>query len=141
MKLQMKTEQAKSGRDMNRAERYAEIDVGFPPRIGASSCSGTGQRSFTGARSLPSTRDADVCSVPHLLGWTRHRRLQVLSYQYGGDSESGLKPAGSPDNWRCMAVKNLSQVELLDDPWQTAENHSRPQTCIEEVELDVDGLP
>src|SRR5437868_2142429 len=30
---------------------------------------------------------------PHLLGWNKHRRLQVLCYQYGGDSESGLKPA------------------------------------------------
>jgi hypothetical protein len=65
----------------------------------------------------------------------------VLSYQYGGDSESGLKPAGSSDNWRCLAVENLSQVELLDGPWQTADNHSRPQTCIEEVELDVDAYP
>jgi len=78
---------------------------------------------------------------PHLLGWNRHRRLQVLCYQYGGDSESGLQPAGSPENWRCLAVENLSQVELLDGPWQTAENHSRPQTCIEAVELDVDAYP
>ena len=78
---------------------------------------------------------------PHLLGWNKHRRLQVLCYQYGGDSESGLQPTGASDNWRCLAVENLSQVELLDDPWQTAENHSRPQTCIEEVELDVDDFP
>jgi hypothetical protein len=76
---------------------------------------------------------------PHLLGWNRHRRLQVLCYQYAGDSESGLQFAGATDNWRCLAVENLSQVELLDGPWQTAENHSRPQTCIEEIELDVDA--
>jgi hypothetical protein len=25
---------------------------------------------------------------PHLLGWNRHRLLQVLCYQYRGDSES-----------------------------------------------------
>ena len=78
---------------------------------------------------------------PHLLGWNKHRRLQVLCYQYGGDSESGLKPAGASDNWRCLAVENLSDVELLDGPWQTAENHSRPQNCIDEVELDVDDFP
>ena len=78
---------------------------------------------------------------PHLLGWNKHRRLQVLCYQYGGNSESGLQPAGSPDNWRCLAVANFSQVELLDGPWQTAENYSRPQTCIEQVELDVDDFP
>lgn len=78
---------------------------------------------------------------PHLLGWNSHRRLLVLCYQYGGDSDSGLKPIGAPDNWRCLAVEHLSQVELLTDPWHTAENHSRPQRCIEEVELDVDAFP
>jgi hypothetical protein len=78
---------------------------------------------------------------PHLLGWNRHRRLQVLCYQYGGDSESGLNPADTADNWRCLAVENLSQVELLDGPWQTADNRSRPQNCIEEIELDVDACP
>jgi hypothetical protein len=78
---------------------------------------------------------------PHLLGWNGRRRLQVLCYQYGGDSESGLEPVGAPDNWRCLAVENLSQLELLDGPWQTAKNYSRPQTCIEEVELDVDDYP
>jgi len=78
---------------------------------------------------------------PHLLGWNRHRRLQVLCYQYGGDSESGLNPASASDNWRCLALENLSQVEVLDGPWQTAENHSRPQNCIDEVELDVDDFP
>jgi hypothetical protein len=78
---------------------------------------------------------------PHLLGRNKQRRLQVLCYQYGGDSESGLQHAGASDNWRCLAVENLSRVELLNEPWQTAENHSRPQTCIEEVELDVDDYP
>ena len=78
---------------------------------------------------------------PHLLGRNRQRRLQVLCFQYGGDSESGLEPMGAPDNWRCLAVENLSELELLNGPWQTAENHSRPQTCIEEVELDVDDYP
>jgi len=78
---------------------------------------------------------------PHRLGWNRHRRLQVLCYQYGGDSESGLHPTDPSENWRCLAVENLSQVELLDAPWQAPENHSRPQNCIEEVELDVDDFP
>jgi hypothetical protein len=78
---------------------------------------------------------------PHLLGWNRHRQLHVLCYQYGGDSESGLLPPGASDNWRCLVVENLSQVELLDGPWQTAQNHSRIQTCIQDIELDVDDYP
>ena len=100
-----------------------------------------GPRSFTGARSRHSTADADGCSVHTCSAGTDINGLQVLCYQYGGDSESGLKPADASDNWRCLAVENLSQVERLDGPWQTAENHSRPQTCIVEVELDVKTYP
>jgi len=78
---------------------------------------------------------------PHLLGWNRRGRLRVLCYQHGGDSETGLQPNAPSENWRCLAVENLSQVELLDGPWHTADNHSRPQTSIEDVELDVDDSP
>jgi len=35
---------------------------------------------------------------PHLLGWNKQKRLQVLCYQYGGDSETGLQPAAPPEN-------------------------------------------
>ena len=122
------------------AARYPEIDVGFRPRIGTSSCPDTG-RDHSPATDRGTLRGRRRLLCPHLLGWNRHRRLQVLCYQYGGDSESGLKPADAADNWRCLAVENLSQVELLDGPWQTAENRSRPQNCIEEIELDVDACP
>jgi hypothetical protein len=38
----------------------------------------------------------------------------LLCYQYGGESESGLKAMGSPENWRCIALDKLRSVELLD---------------------------
>jgi hypothetical protein len=61
-----------------------------------------------------------------------------LCYQYGGESYSGLQPVGASSNWRCIAVDELSQVELLDDAWRTAPNHSRPQTCVAEVDVDAE---
>jgi hypothetical protein len=64
-----------------------------------------------------------------------------LCYQYGGDSESGLQPAGSPANWRCIAVEMLSTVELLEGPWFTAPNHSRPASCIAEADIDAEDYP
>src|SRR5712671_1104782 len=67
---------------------------------------------------------------PHRLGRNREGRLRVLCYQYGGESQSGLQPVGSPANWRCIAVEKLSGVELLDGSWRTAPNHSRPASCI-----------
>lgn len=119
------------------AERYSPIDVGFRSPAGATHAQV--RAAIVHRRPIAARyRGRRRLLCPHLLGWNKHRRLQVLCYQYGGDSESGLKPAGASDNWRCLAVEDLRQVELLDGPWQTAENHSRPQTCIEEVELDVD---
>jgi hypothetical protein len=65
----------------------------------------------------------------------------VLCYQYGGESESGLKPAGSAENWRCIALDKLSEVELLDGRWQTAPNHSRPAFCILDADVDAEDYP
>jgi hypothetical protein len=71
------------------------------------------------------------------LGRNKYGQLRALCYQYGGESESGLKAAGSAENWRCIALDKLSEVELLDGMWQTAPNHSRPASCI--VDADVDA--
>lgn len=75
---------------------------------------------------------------PHRLGKNREGQLRVLCYQYAGQSSSGLQPAGSPANWRCIAVKKLSRVELLEEAWCTAPNHSRPQTCVADVDVDAE---
>jgi|ERR1700680_904003 len=40
-------------------------------------------------------------------------------------------------DWRCLAVEKLSQVELCAEAWHT-EPRSRRQTCLDEVDLDVD---
>jgi hypothetical protein len=47
-----------------------------------------------------------------------------------GALNPGLGPPGSSDNWRCIAVEKLTAIEALDEPWQTAPNHSRPTSCI-----------
>ena len=78
---------------------------------------------------------------PHRLGRNRAKQVRVLCYQYGGDSESGLAPIGSADNWRCVVLERLRKVELLDGPWQTAPNHSRPATCVVEADIDAEDHP
>ena len=75
---------------------------------------------------------------PHVLGRSKGGELQALCYQYAGGSSSGLKPKGSPDNWRCMTVARLQNVRLLEDGWRSAENHARPQSCIVEVLFDAE---
>ena len=81
-------------------------------------------------------RDRWFC--PHRLGRNHEGQLRALCYQYAGQSDSGLQATGSAANWRCIAVEKLSRVELLADAWHTAPNHSRPQTCVAEVDVDTE---
>jgi hypothetical protein len=78
---------------------------------------------------------------PHRLGRNKDGQLRVLCYQYGGESESGLKPVGSPENWRCVAVDKLRSVELLDGLWRTAPHHSRPASCVVAADVDAEDYP
>ena|SRR5579884_3770866 len=78
---------------------------------------------------------------PHVIGWNKQRELRVLCYQYGGMSSSGLGPKRSPLNWRCLSVTKLKDVQWLTDGWESGEQHSRTQSCIEEVLLDTEKLP
>jgi len=80
-----------------------------------------------------------VC--PHRLGRNNSGQARVLCYQYGGDSSTGLEASGSPANWRCMKLEKFSRIELLEGVWHTAPNHSRPQTCITDVDLDAEDYP
>jgi hypothetical protein len=78
---------------------------------------------------------------PHRLGRNKAGKPRVLCYQYGGDSESGLDPEGSPANWRCVALEKLSKVKLLEDVWRTAPNHSRPASCVINADIDAEDYP
>lgn len=78
---------------------------------------------------------------PHRLGRNRVGQPRVLCYQYGGQSESGLGPMGSPENWRCVVFEKLRRVELLNGSWKTAPNHSRPATCVVDADIDAEDQP
>jgi len=73
---------------------------------------------------------------PHVLG-TKAGRAQALFYQFGGTSSSGLEPVGSPSNWRCIELSKLAEVSVRDGDWYTAPNHSRPQTCVDIINVEV----
>jgi hypothetical protein len=78
---------------------------------------------------------------PHRLGRNSEGQFRVLCYQYGGDSQSGLQPVGSPANWRCIVLEKLSRVRLLEDRWHTAPSHSRPAPCVIDADIDAEDQP
>jgi hypothetical protein len=63
----------------------------------------------------------------------------VVCYQYGGERKSGPQPDGGEGIWRCLSLKELSNVELLDAPWQS-HPHAR-QCCVEDLEIDAEDYP
>ena len=75
---------------------------------------------------------------PHVLGLKNGVR-HCLFYQFGGQSNSRpIQPDGSKDNWRCIDVDDLSGVAIVGiDVWHTAPDHSRPQTCVDYVDVVV----
>ncbi len=70
---------------------------------------------------------------PIILGHSRQQE-KVLTYQFGGQSKSGLPPEGE---WRCLWLAKVSAVRLRDGPWRTGSSHTQPQGCVEIVDLDV----
>ncbi len=76
---------------------------------------------------------------PHVLGYNQPGEWRVFCYQYGGETKSGPLPTSGEGIWRCLALRKLSSVEVLDGPWRT-EPHA-PQRCVEHIELDADDYP
>jgi hypothetical protein len=73
---------------------------------------------------------------PHALG-TKDGEQRCFFYQYAGETSKGRVIPNSPANWRCMFVNKLSQVTILEAEWCTSDNHSRDQTCIDFVDVEV----
>jgi hypothetical protein len=70
---------------------------------------------------------------PIILGHSQGEE-KALTYQFGGQSKSGLPPEGE---WRCLWLSKVSNIELRDGTWRAGARHTRPQGCVEIVDLDV----
>jgi len=70
---------------------------------------------------------------PHTIG-TKNGRRQALFFQFAGESSRGLPPGGE---WRCIPVDELLDVSVREGEWHTDDRHSQPQTCVDEVDVEV----
>ncbi|HAW3089386.1 TPA: hypothetical protein JLR96_005105 [Escherichia coli] len=73
---------------------------------------------------------------PHALG-SKKGRKQALFYQFGGESSKGTVTPGSTFNWRCIPIDGLTEATLQSGQWYTAENHSQAQTCVDQIDIEV----
>lgn len=70
---------------------------------------------------------------PIILGHTKGQEV-ALTYQFAGDSRSGLPPGGG---WKCLRLAKVRDARLRDGPWHAGAGHARAQACVEIVDLDV----
>ena len=73
----------------------------------------------------------EVC--PLIIGGTAGEE-KVLSFQFGGQSNSKLPPGGQ---WRCLYLAKVSEVRLRDGPWHEGREHRTTQRCVEDIDIDV----
>ena len=77
-------------------------------------------------------------TCPHVLGLSKKGALNCLFYQFAGESSSSPIVSGSNADWRCIPVAGLKDVVVRDGPWHTGGRHSRANTCIDIVYVEVD---
>ena len=77
-------------------------------------------------------RKREVC--PHTLG-EKDEKKRVLVYQFAGESNTDLPEGGK---WRCLDVDKVTILEVKEGEWFTGDSHTRPQTCIDHVEVEVE---
>ena len=70
---------------------------------------------------------------PIVIGRTKGGE-RLLAYQFGGGSSSGLPPEGA---WKCLRLSEVRDPEPRDGPWHEGGSHQQQQSCVEEVDLDV----
>ena len=73
----------------------------------------------------------EVC--PHILGHTKGREV-VLTYQFAGESSSGLPRGGE---WRCLFLDEVENASVREGAWHTGSGHRTRQVCVETVDIDV----
>jgi hypothetical protein len=71
-----------------------------------------------------------------VLGYNQPGEFRVFCYQYGGETKGGPLLTVGQGIWRCLSLRKLLSVELLNSPWQT-DPHA-PQRCVEHVEVYTD---
>jgi hypothetical protein len=73
---------------------------------------------------------------PHVIGY-KDGVEQALFYQFAGNSSKGKITKDSEKTWRCMSISKLQNVSVREGEWHTSEDHSKRQTCVDRVDLEV----
>jgi len=71
---------------------------------------------------------------PHIIGTNKAGDEVVLAWQFGGGSSGRLPPGGE---WRCLTIAKVSSALRHDGPWHSGGDHRATQTCVVNIDLDI----
>jgi hypothetical protein len=74
-------------------------------------------------------RRRELC--PHIIGTNKSGEEVVLAWQFAGES-SGKLP-----QWRCLKLANVRNARARDGRWHEGGSHRTEQTCVSEIDLDI----
>ena len=58
---------------------------------------------------------------------------KALAYQFDGSSSDG--PVHG--DWKCFYLSKVRNAEIVDGPWRSGNSHKTSQTCVKDVDLDI----
>ncbi len=58
---------------------------------------------------------------------------KALVWQFAGSSSSGAVSG----QWKCLTLSEVEKAEIVEGPWRTGERHGNAQSCVKDVDLDV----
>jgi hypothetical protein len=58
---------------------------------------------------------------------------KVLAFQFDGTGSQG--PVHG--QWKCLFLADATNAEMVDGPWRVGHQHSQAQSCVKDVDLDV----
>jgi len=58
---------------------------------------------------------------------------KALTWQFEGSSSGGAVRG----DWKCFLVAKVGAAEIVDGTWQSGDSHMTSQTCVKDVDLDV----
>jgi hypothetical protein len=74
-------------------------------------------------------RYRELC--PHIIGHNKSGEEVALAWQFAGES-SGRLP-----QWRCLRLANVRNAQSRDGPWHEGGWHRSEQTCVSDIDLDI----
>jgi hypothetical protein len=58
---------------------------------------------------------------------------KALTWQFAGSGSRGLVRG----HWKCLTLSEVRSAEIVEGPWRSGERHGRAQSCVRQVDLDV----